>query len=103
MRFVSLVTPYWTALNHLPDMFGGAPWVRWPPAARLMPRTVSPGLISARNTDWLAWEPEWVWTLAKLQLNRRLARSMAICSTTSTYQQHPNRILACVTLTLAHS
>ena len=27
------------ARNHLPDKFGAAPWVRWPPAARLMPST----------------------------------------------------------------
>ena len=31
----------------LPDWFGAAPWVRWPPASRLMPRMVSPGLSSA--------------------------------------------------------
>jgi hypothetical protein len=37
-------TPYWTALNHLPDWLAGAPWVRWPPAARLMPRNGVAGL-----------------------------------------------------------
>ena len=37
-------TPYCTARNHLPDRLGAAPCVRWPPAARLMPRMVSPGL-----------------------------------------------------------
>ena len=26
-------TPYCTARNHLPDMFGAAPCERWPPAA----------------------------------------------------------------------
>ena len=39
-----LRTPYCTALNHLPDWLGRAPWVRWPPASRLIPRMVSPGL-----------------------------------------------------------
>ena len=33
---------------------------------------VSPGFISAMNTAWLAWEPEFGWTLAKPQSNRRL-------------------------------
>ena len=37
-------------MNHLPDMLTGAPWVRWPPAARSSPMKVSPGFISARNT-----------------------------------------------------
>ena len=36
------LTPYCTALNHLPDKFGLAPWVRCPPAASDMPSTVSP-------------------------------------------------------------
>ena len=40
---VAARTPYWIALNHLPDWAGGAPWVRCPPAARLMPMIVSPG------------------------------------------------------------
>ena len=66
-----------TALNHLPEMFGGAPCVRCPPAASDMPRIVSPGCSSARNTAWLACAPECGWTLAKPQSNRRLARSIA--------------------------
>ena len=60
------------ALNHLPDWFGAAPWVRWPPEARFMPRIVSPGLSSARNTPWLAWLPEFGCTLAKPQPNSSL-------------------------------
>ena len=36
------------ALSHLPEKFGAAPWVRWPPAASDMPRIVSPGRHSAR-------------------------------------------------------
>ena len=34
----------------LPEDDTLAPWVRWPPWARLMPRMVSPALISARYT-----------------------------------------------------
>ena len=44
-------------MNHLPDRFGGAPCVRWPPAASAMPRIVSPGYSSATNTAWFAWRP----------------------------------------------
>ena len=50
---------------------------------------VSPGFISAMNTAWLAWEPELGWTLANLQSNRRLARSMASSSAMSTNWQPP--------------
>ena len=42
-----------------------------------MPRIVSPGLISAVNTPWLAWLPELGCTLAKPQPNSSLARSIA--------------------------
>ena len=45
------------ALNHLPDMAGLAPWVRWPPASSDMPRMVSPGLVSASITAPLACAP----------------------------------------------
>ena len=38
---------------------------------------VSPGFISAMNTAWLAWLPEFGCTLANLQSNSRLARSIA--------------------------
>ena len=31
----------------LPEKFALEPWVRCPPLSRLMPKTVSPGLISA--------------------------------------------------------
>ena len=51
-------TPYCTALNHLPERFGAAPWVRCPPAASDMPRIVSPGFSRASITHWLAWAPE---------------------------------------------
>jgi hypothetical protein len=47
---VLLRTPYCTALNHLPDWFGAAPWVRCPPEARFMPRIVSPGFQERMNT-----------------------------------------------------
>ncbi|EAP96260.1 hypothetical protein V12B01_13730 [Vibrio splendidus 12B01] len=30
-------------MNHLPDIAGRAPCVRWPPASRDIPRIVSPG------------------------------------------------------------
>ena len=76
-------TPYWTALNHLPDMAGLAPWVRWPPASSDMPRIVSPGLVSASITAPLACAPECGWTLAKPQPNNCLARSIASVSTAS--------------------
>src|SRR6185437_2509099 len=76
-------TPYWTALNHLPDCAGGAPWVRWPPAARLRPMIVSPGFRSAIMTAPFACAPECGWTLAKPQLNSFFARSMANVSTAS--------------------
>ena len=39
-----------TTLNHLPLMFSGMPWVRWPPSARLMPMIVSPGCSRPKNT-----------------------------------------------------
>ena len=58
-------------------MLTGEPWVRWPPAARSSPMKVSPGFISAMNTAWFAWLPEFGCTLAKRQSNRRQARSMA--------------------------
>jgi hypothetical protein len=45
---------------------------------------VSLGCSSARNTAWLALAPECGCTLAKLQLNSFLARSMARVSATST-------------------
>ncbi len=45
-------------------MLTGAPWVRWPPAARSRPMKVSPGCSSARNTAWFIWLPEFGWTLA---------------------------------------
>ena len=38
---------------------------------------MSPGCSSAKNTAWLAWAPECGCTLAKLQSNSCLARSMA--------------------------
>ena len=77
IRPSSARTPYCTALNHLPDMAGLAPWVRWPPASRDMPRMVSPGESRASLTAPLAWAPECGWTLAKPQSNSRLARSIA--------------------------
>ena len=65
-------------------MLTGEPWVRWPPAARSSPMNVSPGCISARNTAWLAWLPEFGCTLAKRQPNSRQARSIASVSAMST-------------------
>ena len=50
---------------------------------------VSPGCISAMNTAWLAWLPECGCTLAKLQPNSRLARSIARSSAMSTNWQPP--------------
>src|SRR5882672_10954998 len=41
MRASSRRTPYCTALNHLPERLGGAPWVRWPPWASDIPRKLS--------------------------------------------------------------
>ena len=38
---------------------------------------VSPGCSSARNTAWLAWLPEFGCTLANLQSNSRVTRSIA--------------------------
>src|SRR3546814_6963741 len=74
MRCVSSRTPYWTALNHLPDMAAFAPWVRCPPASSDRPMMVSPGLVSANMTAPLACAPEWGCTLTKLQLKSCLAR-----------------------------
>ena len=34
-----------------------APWVKWPPCARDMPKMVSPGFKTEAYTAWLAWEP----------------------------------------------
>jgi hypothetical protein len=76
-------TPYCTALNHLPDMAGLAPCVRWPPASSDMPRMVSPGLVSASITPPFACAPECGCTLAKPQLKSCFARSIASCSTSS--------------------
>ena len=50
---------------------------------------VSPGCRSARNTAWFICEPEFGWTLANLQSNRRQARSIASFSAMSTYWQPP--------------
>ena len=50
---------------------------------------VSPGLSSARNTAWFIWLPELGCTLANLQPNSCLARSMAKVSAWSTYWQPP--------------
>ena len=76
------------ALNHLPDMLSGMPWVRWPPSgqahahdgvARLGRRpSARPGWPASRSSA------------ARWQLRRRTAswRSMAICSATSTPRSH---------------
>ena len=66
-------------MNHLPDMLSAMPWVRWPPSASDMPMMVSPGLSMAKNTPWLACEPELGWTLAASAPNSSLTRSMARC------------------------
>ena len=50
--------------KYLPEMFTGLPWLRWPPWARFMLSTVSPGCSRAKNTARLALAPEWGWTLA---------------------------------------
>ena len=47
------------------------------------------GLQQRQHHGLVRLAPECGCTLAKLQLNRRLARSMASCSTTSTYWQPP--------------
>jgi hypothetical protein len=54
-----------------------------------MPRKVSPGFSSAMNAAALAWLPACGCTLAKSAPNSRFARSMASCSTTSTFSQPP--------------
>ncbi|PAV72684.1 hypothetical protein WR25_22131 [Diploscapter pachys] len=82
-RCVSGSTPYWTALNHLPLIAALAPCVRWPPASRLMPRIVSPGLTSASITAPFACAPECGCTLTKPQPKICLARSIARLSTSS--------------------
>jgi len=51
--------------------------------------TVSPGLSAAKNAAWFAVAPECDWTLAKSAWKSFFARSMAICSTTSTCSQPP--------------
>ncbi len=89
MRLVSSVTPYWIALNHLPDRLGRAPWVRCPPEARSIPRIVSPGLMVASITAWFACAPEWGCTFACLHPNSSHARSMASRSAVSTCSQPP--------------
>ncbi|CFN73900.1 Uncharacterised protein [Bordetella pertussis] len=54
-----------------------------------MPSTVSPGLSTAMYTPWLACEPEFGCTLAASAPKICFRRSMASCSTTSTYSQPP--------------
>ncbi|MNC60903.1 hypothetical protein D3C75_1108150 [compost metagenome] len=73
----------------MPDWLAGEPWVRCPPQARSMPRKVSPGCSRVKKTAWLAWAPEWGWTLAKAAPNSSLARSRARSSVTSTNSQPP--------------
>ena len=70
-------------------MFTGEPWVRWPPSARFMPSTVSPGWSRAKYTARLAWAPEWGWTLACSAPKSWQARCLAMSSTTSTHWQPP--------------
>jgi hypothetical protein len=74
-------TPYWCALNHLPDWLTDAPCVRCPPASRLMPRMLSPGLISALNTALVRLASRDGCTLANSQPNSAFARSIASVST----------------------
>ncbi len=50
---------------------------------------VSPGFRTAKNTPWLACEPEFGWTLAASAPNSALTRSIASCSTISTFSQPP--------------
>ena len=75
--------------KYLPEMFTGLPWLRWPPWARFMLSTVSPGCSRAKNTARLALAPEWGWTLACLQPNSWQARCLASSSVTSTAAQPP--------------
>lgn len=50
---------------------------------------VSPGLSIAKNTPWFACEPEFGCTFALSAPNNCFTRSIASCSTTSTYSQPP--------------
>ena len=50
---------------------------------------VSPGWSRAKNTAWLACEPEFGWTLAKPASNSCFTRSIANCSAMSTNSQPP--------------
>ena len=67
----------------------GLPAVRWPPWARLGPRTTSPGLSKVKYTAMFAWEPEWGWTLTCSAPKSAFAREMARFSATSTISQPP--------------
>ena len=58
-----------TMRKYLPEMFTGLPWLRWPPWARFILSTVSPGCSRAKNAARLALAPEWGWTLACAQPN----------------------------------
>ena len=62
---------------------------RRPPLARLMPMMVSPGFKKAMKAAMLALAPQCGCTLAASAPNSCLTRSMASCSTMSTYSQPP--------------
>ena len=57
-------TPYWTALNHLPDMVDRSAVGQVAASGQRHAEDVSPGCSSAMKTAWLACAPEWGWTLA---------------------------------------
>ena len=65
------------------------PWVRCPPWARLIPRSVAPGSATARYAARFAEAPECACTLAWAAPNSLPTRSSASSSATSTNSQPP--------------
>ena len=67
----------------MPEKLTEAPWVRWPPWGRAMPRIVSPGWSTLKYTAMLADEPEWGCTFTCSAPKIFFARSIASDSTAS--------------------
>jgi hypothetical protein len=83
------VTPYWTALNHLPDWLGLAPWVRWPPAARSHAQDRVAGLQQGEEHRLVGLRAGMGLHVGELAAEQLHARSMARFSAMSTYWQPP--------------
>ena len=76
-------------LNHLPDMLGFAPWVRWPPAERSMREEGVAGLQQREEHRLVGLAAGVRLDVGEAAPKSCLARSIARVSATSTNWQPP--------------